>query len=1144
MTIEALMQDDPVDRLTAARERRERDMALYFGARHARQPDVALGHLTRVLADFPDEIGLLLDQAETLLDLGRLDDAEDACRRVLASAPTERRALIAMIRSARRREDRALLEERIAAAMVALPDDAELCIERAELRLAQGRTEDAEADCRAALARAPDDRRAWLTLFYAGRGRVPPAEELARIDAVIALSEPDPGLSLDRADALIRMGRIAEAEAAFHAALALQPGDRRALLGLFHAGRGRIQPQEELARIETVLALAPDDPALRLDRADTLIRLGRAEAAEAEAEAILATNPADGRALTVLVQAARVRRDPRLLLTRAEAAQAALPEHPDFGWDRATALVELGRAAEAKRVMEDLARNGTVDAETSMRLGRLARATGDRRAALGHFAQALVLAPEHRDALFDVCAEQTALGDFADALVSADRLAAIAGMSVAANMCRGFIARQQGDRAGALVWFRAALAAEPEHHGAALNAAAELAELGQWAEAEAVAQRVLERAAGGPGTMLQARLRLGHVAQLKSDGPAALHHLRAAVALAPRDPDALLLLAAGARDQGLFDEAEAALATLSEVRPDALQTQLARGHLARRRGRREEALACFAAAHAAHPREAAPLSEMALEQRALNRPADADASLRAALEADPANVDAAMRLAEQHFMAERHDDCIALCAALRARLPHLAPAWLVESRAVGDRDGAAAALALLDDALAVIGPNPELQARRIDLLRDAGDYPAIAALSADPAIRATRHPGLWASMVRALLRFAEIAEIEDWLARAPRGSIGAAAEAEEFRGALFEAGWRFPEALAHYRHVVRVDPNRHSIEQDIARVSLVELEVENARAALDRYVRLCAGDRSLRGESTKASQTHVGQLLDEYRLDSETVEALLAIKRAPRTDQLAAIRALIAENPHSTAAACALLVGLRVAGQIGAPPAPPEPPPGRTLVSIPRRITQFWAQTEPPPDVQALMATWRDRHPDYVYTAFNEQTAEAWLSRRHAPAVSTAFRRATQRAQKADLLRLAVLSVEGGLYADADDRCLASFDDLLAPGTNFVAYQEDYGTLGNNVLACTPRHPAIVRALFLAVEAVNRGDNDLLWLSTGPGLLSRAVAQTLSGVPPRRTMLLDRAHILDRRGLGRFMAMHCQVTYKTTEAHWLQNLMK
>ncbi len=1143
MTIEALMQDDPVGRLAAARERREREMALYFDARHARRPDIALDHLTRVLADFPDEIGLLLDQAETLLDLGRLDDAEAACRRVLASARTERRALIALVRAARQREDLPLLDERIAAAIAALPDDAELHVERAELRVAQGRHEDAEADCRTALTLVPGDRRALLTLFYAGRGRVPPAEELARIDAVIAHSEPDPGLSLDRADALIRMGRIEEAEAAFHAALALQPGDRRALLGLFHAGRGRVPPLEELARIETVLALAPDDPALRLDRADTLIRLGRAEAAEAEAEAILASNPADGRALTVLVQAARVRRDPQLLLMRAEAAQAVLPAHPDFAWDRATALVELGRGAEATRVMADLASDGA-DAETSMQLGRLARATGDRRAALAHFAQALALAPEHRDALFDVCAELTALGDYADALATADRLAAIAGMSVAANMCRGFIARQQGDRAGALVWFRAALTVEPEHNGAALNAAAELAELGQWAEAEAIAQRVLDRAAGDPGATLQARLRLGHVAQLKSDGPAALDHLRAAVALAPRDPDALLLLAAGARDQGLFDEAEAALATLGEVRPDALQTLLARGHLARRRGRREEALACFAAAHAAHPREAAPLSEMALEQRALNRQADSEASLRAALDADPTHVDAAMRLAEQHFMAERHDECIALCASLRARLPYLAPAWLVESRAVGDRDGAAAALALLDEALAVIGPNAELQARRIDLLRDAGDYPAIAALAADPAIRATRHPGLWASMVRALLRFAELDEIEDWLARAPRGSIGAAAEAEEFRGALFEASWRFPEALAHYRHVVRIDPNRHSIEQDIARVSLVELEVENARAALDRYVRLCAGDRSLRGESTKASQTHVGQLLDEYRLDSETVEALLAIKRAPHTDQLAAIRALIAENPHSTAAACALLVGLRVAGQIGQPPAPIEPPPGRTLVSIPRRINQFWAQTDPPPDVQALMATWRDRHPEYVYTAFNEKTAEAWLSRRHAPAVSTAFRRATQRAQKADLLRLAVLSVEGGLYADADDRCLASFDDLLAPGTNFVAYQEDYGTLGNNILACTPGHPAIVRALFLAVEAVNRGDNDLLWLSTGPGLLSRAVAQTLSGVTPRRTMALDRAHILDRRGLGRFMAMHCQVTYKTTEAHWLQNLMK
>jgi len=35
-------------------------------------------------------------------------------------------------------------------------------------------------------------------------------------------------------------------------------------------------------------------------------------------------------------------------------------------------------------------------------------------------------------------------------------------------------------------------------------------------------------------------------------------------------------------------------------------------------------------------------------------------------------------------------------------------------------------------------------------------------------------------------------------------------------------------------------------------------------------------------------------------------------------------------------------------------------------------------------------------------------------------------------------------------------------------------------------------------ALQLATEAINRGDDDLIWLATGPGLITRAFAQTLA----------------------------------------------
>ncbi len=116
----------------------------------------------------------------------------------------------------------------------------------------------------------------------------------------------------------------------------------------------------------------------------------------------------------------------------------------------------------------------------------------------------------------------------------------------------------------------------------------------------------------------------------------------------------------------------------------------------------------------------------------------------------------------------------------------------------------------------------------------------------------------------------------------------------------------------------------------------------------------------------------------------------------------------------------------------------------------------------------------------------------------HPPEILRAYIRSQEIAQKADLFRLAYLSVKGGFYVDADDRSLAPIYSFVSPAAHFVTYQEDYGTLGNNFLGAKPNHPAIGLALKLGAEAINRGDHDLLWLSTGPALLTRAFAQLIA----------------------------------------------
>ena len=72
-------------------------------------------------------------------------------------------------------------------------------------------------------------------------------------------------------------------------------------------------------------------------------------------------------------------------------------------------------------------------------------------------------------------------------------------------------------------------------------------------------------------------------------------------------------------------------------------------------------------------------------------------------------------------------------------------------------------------------------------------------------------------------------------------------------------------------------------------------------------------------------------------------------------------------------------------------------------------------------------------------------------------------------------------------------------------------------------------------AVRLAVNAVNRGDNDGVWYSTGPALLTRALTKVLTSNGDVR---MGDTVILPLRGLFRTVAIGCAAAYKATDKHW------
>ena len=581
--------------------------------------------------------------------------------------------------------------------------------------------------------------------------------------------------------------------------------------------------------------------------------------------------------------------------------------------------------------------------------------------------------------------------------------------------------------------------------------------------------------------------------QAPDDASIGLEFARA-LASAERPAEARRLLASlNARDPAL----RGGWLALAELERDH-DPAAARAAYARALALREEAPVLVAAARIAADDAAA---EALFGRACALAPDDPQILLAAAEHAWQRDATEAAIALLRHAIAVRPD-----AAAPRARLAHA----LAETGA-------------LEEGLALLGD--DTRPARVALLALAGDWPAALAAAAGPADDFS----LGYQRAAVLLALGAWDRFDAEVAAAPATTAHQRADVLRLAGEAAEARWDHAGAQSLLDQATALNPRDAWAHTLAARMRLMRFDVAGARASLGIAAGLGAEAARRRGQATHVSQSHLGQLLDEFRLDAGLLAELAGIAGLPAEVRIALLGPLVRDNPGHTPAAMALLLALRQSGGIGGA--------GPACAAIPRRIMQYWDEASPPDDVARLMQGWAALHPGFAHVVYDDAAARDWLARYAAPEVGLAYRRAREPAARCDIFRLAVLQAEGGIYADADDRCVAPFD---LDGVGFLGYQEEYATLGNNILACVPGHPVIGLALGWAVAAVNRGDSDILWLRTGPGLLTRAFATCIV----RETPLPGRQVMLERHELRRHVAAHSPAAYKRTPRHWVRSLFR
>lgn len=274
---------------------------------------------------------------------------------------------------------------------------------------------------------------------------------------------------------------------------------------------------------------------------------------------------------------------------------------------------------------------------------------------------------------------------------------------------------------------------------------------------------------------------------------------------------------------------------------------------------------------------------------------------------------------------------------------------------------------------------------------------------------------------------------------------------------------------------------------------------------------------------------HAG-LLKEFRTNPHAEAKIAEILPLPSLQKIIALAKLIESEPGYLPASMGLLLQCRRHGVFD------YDRPNEQAKVIPKTIVQFWDSPDIPGDIARLMKSW-DQCKGFEHQVFNDHSALTFIEQHCTARVLKAFQMANHPAMRSDIFRLAYLSVNGGVYVDADDLCRHDIGGLLSPGFELILMQENLASIGNNFIAAAPGHPCIEFILSTIVDLVLEKQGNNVWFLTGPGALSsgfcRHYRQQLG-----RARLPAGIRVITVYRLYDFVSPHIPCRHKNDERHW------
>ena len=154
--------------------------------------------------------------------------------------------------------------------------------------------------------------------------------------------------------------------------------------------------------------------------------------------------------------------------------------------------------------------------------------------------------------------------------------------------------------------------------------------------------------------------------------------------------------------------------------------------------------------------------------------------------------------------------------------------------------------------------------------------------------------------------------------------------------------------------------------------------------------------------------------------------------------------------------------------------------------------------------LQQHIGTWKKLNPEYKHVYMNAREREEFVQKNFSSNIFKIYSSLPLNVMKADMWRLLVTYLHGGIYVDSDSSCNMPIDSWLPSDKSFVVGAEGPTSFVTSTFACSPKHPImahVIRNMIKNLESADYSLPHIVHRYTGPWVFSRYILECINNTP-------------------------------------------